>query len=378
MTVKVKAIFTGGGTGGHIYPALALIKEFKKRRPDSEVLYVGTGGLESKIVPDNKIAFRQISVMGHKRGSFFSAFKEIYSLYRAVKEAKLIIKEFKPDFIMGTGGYVSMPSAIAAKLMGVKVFLHEQNAAPGLSNRFINLFAEKTFISYEAGASRFIRKSSLRLCGNPVRREIIEASSEESYNFFGFDPFKKTILIFGGSIGASSINSAAASLIEDLMSGRDDLQVIFITGERDYNNYKYLQEPKINKNNCLKLFPFLDKIYYAFKISDILICRAGATTLSEIMAGGKCSVLVPYPHATDNHQYKNAMALKEKSAAFIIDDGRLNVSKDLNEIVVRLLEDKNLVEQTGGNALKMAMPEAASLICGEIENSLFINSGEKK
>jgi UDP-N-acetylglucosamine--N-acetylmuramyl-(pentapeptide) pyrophosphoryl-undecaprenol N-acetylglucosamine transferase len=376
--MAVKAIFSGGGTGGHIYPALALIKEFRKRRPDSEVLYVGTGGIESKIVPENKIAFRQLAVMGHKRGSFFSAFKEIFCLYRAVREAMRIIKEFKPDFVLGTGGYVSMPSSIAAKLMGVRVFLHEQNAAPGLSNRLINLFAEKTFTSYEAAASRFIFKSAVRLCGNPVRREIIETRSDESYEFFGFDPSKKTILIFGGSIGASSINRAAASLIKDLMAARDDLQVIFITGERDYNDYRYLQESEINKNKCLKLFPFLDKIYYAFKISDILICRAGATTLSEITAGGKCSVLVPYPYATDNHQYKNAMALKEKNAAFIIDDSRLNTGGELKEIIVRLLEDKNLVERTGENALKMAMPEAASLICDEIEGSLFINQGEKK
>ncbi len=128
----------------------------------------------------------------------------------------------------------------------------------------------------------------------------------------------------------------------------------------------------------MKLFAFLDRIYYAFKISDILICRAGATTLSEITAGGKCSVLVPYPYATDNHQYKNAMALKEKSAAFIIDDGRLNEGGELKEIIVRLLEDKNIIERTGKNALAMAMPEAASLICDEIERSLFINQGEKK
>ncbi|HOD42656.1 MAG TPA: glycosyltransferase, partial [Candidatus Wallbacteria bacterium] len=268
--MAIKCIFTGGGTGGHIYPALAVIKEFLKRRPDTEVLYVGTGGIESRIVPQNNIDFKMISVMGHSRKSFFSIFKEAASLYRAVREAGRIISDFKPDFVFGTGGYVSAPAAIAAKIAGVPVYLHEQNAAPGLANRFINSFAKKTFTSYSAASERFLFKKSVSLTGNPVRREIIETDAGDAYKFFEFDRSKKTILAFGGSIGASSINRAVASMIEELAAAGSGVQIIFITGERDYPQYKHLQESEINKNKCLKLFAFLDKIYYAFKISDIV------------------------------------------------------------------------------------------------------------
>lgn len=376
--MAIKCIFTGGGTGGHIYPALAVIKEFLKRRPDTQVLYVGTGGIESRIVPQNNIDFKMISVMGHSRKSFFSIFKETASLFRAVREAGRIISDFKPDFVFGTGGYVSAPAAIAAKIAGVPVYLHEQNAAPGLANRFINSFAKKTFTSYSAASERFLFKKSVSLTGNPVRREIIETSAADAYRFFEFDRSKKTILAFGGSIGASSINQAVASMIEELTAAGKDVQIIFITGERDYPQYKHLQESEINKNKCLKLFAFLDKIYYAFKISDIVICRAGATTLSEVTAGGKCSILVPYPYATDNHQYKNAMALVEKKAAFIIDDAALARGGELKDTVRKLINDEKLIEETGKNALSMAMPDAAAKICDEIEGSLFMKQGEKK
>ncbi len=370
--MTVKCIFSGGGTGGHIYPALSLIDEFKRRNPGSEILYIGAGGIESKIVPDKGINFRAIPVIGHRRGSFFSMFRESAILGSAVKDAFKIIKEFKADFVLGTGGYVSMPSALAARFAGVKVFLHEQNASPGLSNRIINLFAEKTFTSYDSAKKFFWRKNTVRLCGNPVRREIIETRIDEAYNFFGFDPCKKTILAFGGSIGASSINRAFSAVIEEMLSYRNDVQVIFITGERDYPVYSHLQESKINKNKCLKLFAFLDKIYHALKISDIVICRAGATTLSEITAGGKCAVLVPYPYATDNHQYKNARALQEKDAAFIVDDGLLmECNGGLKSVIAGLIDDETLVKRTAVNALKMAMPDAASIICEEIEKSLY-------
>lgn len=369
--MSVRCIFTGGGTGGHVYPALAVIREFLKRRPDASVLYVGTGGIESRIVPQNGIAFKAIKASGHDRGSRLAVFGEAVRLWSAVGEAKAVIREFGPDFVFGTGGYVSAPSAIAARLCGVPVFLHEQNAAPGLANRLINTFAARTFVSYEASCGRFIFKDTVRLTGNPVRREIIEADAAEAYGFFGFDPSRKTILAFGGSIGASSINRAVASLIEEFAETMSGLQIIFITGERDYPSYKHLKDSKINKNNCLKLFPFLDKIYYALRVSDIVICRAGATTLSEITAGGRCCILVPYPHATDDHQFKNAMALKEKGAAFVIDDASLGVTGELKDTVIKLLGDESLVETTRRNALAMARPDAASLICDEIEGSLF-------
>lgn len=376
--MAIKCIFTGGGTGGHVYPALAVIKEFIKRHSGAEVLYVGTGGIESKIVPENGIPFKMIKASGHSRKSYLAAFREAACLWSAVGEAKKIIRDFRPDFVFGTGGYVSAPSAIAAKLSGVPVFLHEQNAYPGLANRLINCFALRTFTSYEAAGSRFLFKKTIKLTGNPVRREIIEAAAAEAFEFFGLDPSKKTILAFGGSIGASSINRAVASMIEEFADSRSGLQIIFITGDRDYASYKHLQDSKINKNNCLKLFPFLDKIYFALKISDIVICRAGATTLSEITAGGNCCILIPYPHATDNHQYKNALALKEKNAAFVIDDASLNATDELKNLVIKLLGDDKLVEATRKNALSMAMPNAASLICDEIEGSLLTGQGVKK
>lgn len=364
----LKAAFTGGGTGGHVYPALAIIKEFLKCHPNSEILYIGTSAIESKIIPSHNIPFHLIKTSSYDRKNKLSIFKNLFTTLKAIYDSIKILKKFKPHFLLGTGGYVSFPASVAAKLCGIPVFLHEQNIAVGLANKIINTFATKTFVSYENSINEFFIKKNIKVTGNPVRSEIFNTNLNEAYNFFNFSSDKKTILIFGGSKGASSINKTSAELIKELLNLDIKVQIIFITGEQEYEKYKYLIDLQNHKNN-LKLYPFLDKIYYALKISDIVICRAGATTLAEITACGCCSILIPYPYATDDHQFKNAMALFEKKAAFVIKDSELNIN-NLKDLVMKLLTNEKLIKETKTNALSLAQPNAAQLICNEIEQTL--------
>lgn len=365
-----RCVFTGGGTGGHIYPALAVLNEFKKTYPDSEFLYVGTNGLESKIVPKNSIPFKEIPVKPHSRKSIFNIFTEIKSLVSAVIKAKKLLKEFKPDFVFGTGGYVSAPVTIAAYLLKIPVFLHEQNATPGLTNKLLNFVANKTFISYNIALKKFYRQANVIYTGNPVRSEIINTDRKDAYSFFNFEPDKTTILAFGGSIGAASINNAFSEVLKRLLAQFPQLQVIFITGERDFARYSEELKDILSLNNNLKLFSFLDKMYNAITIADIILCRAGATTIAEITAAGKCSVLIPYPYATDNHQFKNAEALRNNNAAFLIEDSKISDGNTLYELFYNLINDKSKIKSTACNAKKMGIPDAASRIVNEI-SSLF-------
>lgn len=365
-----RCIFTGGGTGGHIYPALAILAEFRLRFPGAEVLYVGTSGLESRIVPASGTPFFEIGSVPHDRKRLLSVFSEFKSLAGAVARARRLIGEFRPDFILGTGGYVSAPSMFAGWLSGVPVFLHEQNAVPGLANRMLNAVARKTFVTYEESVRHLFRKGRAVVTGNPVRREIVSTDPEAAYEFFGFSPERPVVLVFGGSIGASSINAAFARALPALIKKYEGLQIVFITGERDFARYSEILREETARNKCLKLFSFLDKIYYALSIADVTVCRAGATTLAEITAAGKCAVLVPYPHATDNHQHRNAVALSSRGAALLIPDTELAASEALGAALDGLIADRGRIAEIAGNARKLGVLDAASRIVDEIAVAL--------
>jgi len=366
-----RCVFTGGGTGGHIFPALAVLEEFRRRFADSEVLYVGTMGIESRIVPKRGIPFAEIGSVPHDRKKLLSIFPEISSMAGSIRKAGRLIRDFRPDFILGTGGYVSAPSMFAGWLNKIPLFLHEQNAVPGLANRMLNLLARKTFVTYEESVRHLFRQGRVIVTGNPVRREIVTVDRAEAYRFFDFSPEKTTILAFGGSIGAASINKAFASALPSLLNKYKGIQVVFITGEREFAHYSDVLKDEIAKNKCLKLFSFLDKMYYALSIADVTVCRAGATTLAEVTAAGKCTVLVPYPHATDNHQFKNAVALSARRAAFLITDSDLSATGALTENLERLIENGQEVAEVAGNAKKFGILNAAERIVDEITGSLL-------
>jgi len=361
-----KVILAGGGTGGHLFPAIAIAEGIKKKYPDSEVYFMGTRrGLEAKILPERGYKLYYLSVRGLKRGLNLSIFKAIFFLMKSMLEAMKILKQLKPEIVIGTGGYVSFPAVLAASLMRIPTFIQEQNSFPGISTRILSLFAKKVFIAYEESKKHFWVKKKLKVTGNPVRAKIFRADKISAMKKFNLEPDKKTVLILGGSQGASSINNA---VLEDLNSAAQELgfQILWQTGEKDYQRIK---ENLKDKKNSAQIFSFIEDMSSAYAACDLVVSRAGAITLSEITGCGKPSILVPYPYATAEHQKYNAQVLEKNGAAILIEEKKLGQVKLFSQ-AGELLKDEQKLKQMSDNSKKLGKPEALNEILNEIENYL--------
>ncbi|MBM7692361.1 UDP-N-acetylglucosamine--N-acetylmuramyl-(pentapeptide) pyrophosphoryl-undecaprenol N-acetylglucosamine transferase [Peribacillus deserti] len=319
---------SGGGTGGHIYPALALIREIKKRNKKASFLYIGTeNGLESSIVPRENIPFKSIHITGFKRKVSFENVKTVFRFLKGVKDSKKILREFKPDVVIGTGGYVCGPVVYAAAKLGIPTVIHEQNSVPGLTNKFLSRYVDKIAVCFEE-AKPFFPGEKTVMTGNPRASEVIDYKGKKGLVALGMDPYKKTVLIFGGSRGAKPINNAVIKVLAELRE--KPYQILYITGEVHYESI--LKEIELNANpENVVIKAFVHNMPEVLSGIDLAVTRAGATTLAELTALGIPSILIPSPYVTDNHQEKNARALSEHGAAEII------LEKDL----------------TGGNLVKM-------------------------
>ncbi|PLT28099.1 undecaprenyldiphospho-muramoylpentapeptide beta-N-acetylglucosaminyltransferase [Peribacillus deserti] len=319
---------SGGGTGGHIYPALALIREIKKRDHKASFLYIGTeNGLESNIVPREDIPFKSIHITGFKRKVSFENVKTVLRFLKGVKDSKRILKEFKPDVVIGTGGYVCGPVVYAAAKLGIPTIIHEQNSVPGLTNKFLSRYVDKIAVCFEE-AKPFFPEAKTVMTGNPRASEVIDYKGKKGLVSLGMDPNKKTVLIFGGSRGARPINNAVIKVLAELRE--KPYQILYITGEVHYE--AILKEIELNANpENVVIKAFVHNMPEILSGIDLAVTRAGATTLAELTALGIPSILIPSPYVTDNHQEKNARALSEHGAADII------LEKDL----------------TGGNLVQM-------------------------
>ncbi len=354
----MRVIISGGGTGGHIYPALAICEEIKNRHKDAEILYVGTErGLESDIVPKKNYEFKTIDVKGFNRKISFDTIKTIFTLFKGIRQSKKIIKEFNPDLIIGTGGYVCGPILIAGILKKKKTFIHEQNAFPGMTVRKLAPYLTRVFLSFENTYQYFKKKNNLLLTGNPIREEIVGLNKNDCRKELGIDT--KFVLIVGGSGGALTINKLGVDFIEKYRN--KDIRIIHVTGKRYYEEIS----SKIKDSDNVGVFPYIYDFPKYLKAADLVITRAGALTLSEISALNTPSVLIPSPNVTNNHQVFNAKVFDESRAGIMIEE-RYITDRTIDEIYDILLDDKKLNEMTEKTKL-IAKTDAGKCIVDAIE-----------
>lgn len=328
----MKIMISGGGTGGHIYPALTIADELKKIIPDVEIIYVGTAvGLEKDIVPRYGYDMRYIEVAGFRRSLSMDTLKSFYLLYKGLKQAKELIASEKPDLVIGTGGYVCGPIVYQAAKAGIVTCIQEQNAMPGVTNKILARYVNRVFLGYEAARKYFSGKAGVVYTGNPIRREIVNEDKGASYEELRLNPNMKTILVFGGSRGAKSINKAMVG-VELKLSGRTDVQILHATGEANYTEHMKALGARGGVKDNIHVVPYLHNMPAAQAVADFTVCRAGAIGLAEIAAKGIPAILIPFPYATANHQEFNARAVEEKGAAKVILDKDINSTVLLEEI----------------------------------------------
>jgi UDP-N-acetylglucosamine--N-acetylmuramyl-(pentapeptide) pyrophosphoryl-undecaprenol N-acetylglucosamine transferase len=356
-------IVTGGGTGGHIYPALAIAKGMQSADPQTEILYVGTdAGMETKLVPEAGLKFASVPGQGLPRKISIETLKVGAKSLKALWETKQILKKFKPDLVVGTGGYVSGPVVLTAALFGIPTLLHEQNALPGVTNKILARFVRKVMVTFPDSMAHFGNQKKLILTGLPVRSEIGQVSRQDGAKRLNLDSKRLTLLITGGSRGARSINQAMFKVLKEL-SSHPEIQVIWATGKATHQEtLKGLQEAEIQwKRDNWKVLEYLKDMPAALACTDLWIGRAGAASLAELMVAGKPSILIPYPYAAENHQEYNARALEQVGAARVILDKDLN-GETLWQTICDLTGQRDQLQQMAAKAVKAAEPDALNKI----------------
>lgn len=356
----MRVIVSGGGTGGHIYPALAIAERIMEDIPGSEVLYIGCdNGLENSIVPTTNIPFKTISAKGLPRKLTPALIKSVFVNAKGVLEAKKYIKAFKPDLVIGTGGFVCGPTVLMACLNHIPAMIHEQNAYPGMTNRMLSTRVNKVMINYPEAAKFFVKAKETVLTGLPVREDVGKISKEDGCAKFGLDPHKKTVLITGGSRGARTINRVCALGLSGLLAD-PDVQVIFITGKAGYVETSLLikeSDSTVLRNDRLCFLEYSHDMPYALAAADVAIGRAGATFLAEIAMCGLPGILIPYPYASDNHQQFNAQAVVDAGGGEMILDDEMTVPK-LMSTLEKFLKDDAYYQEKKTNMQRLARPAA--------------------
>ncbi len=368
----MKVIFAGGGTGGHLYPALALADEMKSRIHPFEALFVGTKlGMESRIVREYGYNTRLISSRGMRGKKIFGLINTAFSLMVGILQAFIIQLRFKPDIVLGFGGYASAAVVIASSICRCGVMLQEQNSIPGITNKVLSRVADRVYLGFESAAKYFKKKNNLVITGNPLRRIMTDEYRGKSLESFGLKRDIPTLLVFGGSQGAHSLNRAA---VEFFLSNTK-VQGIIQTGSSEY---QWVKERLGEMAERVFVSDYILNIRDAYEVSDIALARAGALSVSELAVVGLPSILVPYPHSVDDHQIYNARFLESAGAAVMINDSELNGEK-LESVMDGFLKDPGRLEEMKKFALKVGVRDAASRIVDDIvefaEKDFKDNSG---
>ncbi|MDD4027639.1 MAG: undecaprenyldiphospho-muramoylpentapeptide beta-N-acetylglucosaminyltransferase [Bacilli bacterium] len=356
----MKIIVSAGGSGGHIYPALAIIDKFKEKEKKLEILYIGTTDrMEKDIIPQHNINYIGIRIRGLDRGIHFKNLKAIDYFFKAFKKVKKIIKEFKPDIVIGVGGYVTGPVIYAAKKMKVKTVIHEQNTFLGLSNRFLLRYVDKVFTSFECTKDNTKKyKDKLIFTGNPTSESYLKKKSANKKDY-GLSLKKKLVLFVMGSQGSKKINEKMKKILLDFKD--KDYEILYVTGKGYYNEFVNIDFPK-----NVKIYEFIENMGSLLKVTDLIVTRAGASTICETTTLGVPSIFIPSPYVTDNHQYYNAMDLVNKGAAIILEEEKLNKSNLINKID-EILNNKNKYDEIKDNLSKIAIKDSATKIYNEIK-----------
>lgn len=352
----MKILIAGGGTGGHVFPGIAVAEELKRVRRDCEVVFVGTrGGLEAQAVPEAGFRIRYLASSGfHRRQWWRWPWAVLVNAVGLVQAVWVILAE-NPQVVLGTGGYVSAPLSFVAKLMRRPLVLQEQNSIPGLANRVLARFADEVHLSFLEARVWFSRKDHLKVTGNPVRAHILSGDRETALKEFRLQPGRPTVFVFGGSLGARRINEATLETLRRLR-GRVDVQFILQTGRQDFERVRTAVQAE---DLPATVMSFVKQIHMAYAVADLVVCRSGAMTLAEIAVCGLPSILVPYPYAAHNHQEVNAANLVDRGAAVCILDSELTGERLAKE-VAHLLADRQGLSRMSANARLFARPDAAA------------------
>lgn len=367
----MKIIMTGGGTGGHIYPAVAIADKIKAEHPEAEILFAGTiNGMEKDIVPACGYELKTITVSGFNRKKITKNLRTAVDLLKGLGEAWQLIREFKPDLVIGTGGYVCGPVAAAAFLNGIRTVIHEQNAFPGVTNKILSRFADKVFVSFIESKRYFKKQKNIILSGNPLRKSFIIGEPALMREKLGVKTGEFAILCFGGSLGAEKINDTIIKTIETL-NGLKDVRLFFITGKMHYKEITdRIKESGIVLNDGIQILAYTNHMADYMNAADLIICRAGALTIAEITACGKASILIPSPNVTANHQYYNAKVVADGGGAILIEEKDLTDER-LIRTIFKLKNDRNILNEMSGKSRRMGQKDAADIIYRNIKEYLI-------
>lgn len=356
---NLKFILSGGGTGGHIYPAIAIANELKLRFPDAEILFVGASNkMEMQKVPQSGYPIKGLWIAGIQRKLTFDNALFPIKLLDSLLKSRTIIRHFKPDVVIGTGGFASGPLLRVAGIAGIPTVLQEQNSFPGITNKWLSKKASKICVAYE-NLEKFFPKSKIVLTGNPVRQDLVDFKQkrQEGIEIFKLDATKKTILVLGGSLGARRINQLIAK--ELLNFSAQNTQLIWQCGKLYYDEYAHF-----NENENVQVLPFIDRMDFAYAAADVIISRAGASSVSELCLVGKPTLFIPSPNVAEDHQTKNANAIVNKQGALLLKESELDTQ--FTNTINSLLNDEELQKKLSQNMVQLAKPNATKDIVDEI------------
>ncbi|MFC0077500.1 undecaprenyldiphospho-muramoylpentapeptide beta-N-acetylglucosaminyltransferase [Flavobacterium procerum] len=359
---KYKFILSGGGTGGHIYPAIAIANELKLQFPDAEFLFVGAKDkMEMQKVPQAGYEIKGLWIAGLQRKITLDNMMLPLKYLSSLSKSRKIVKQFKPNVVIGTGGFASGPLLQAAGLAGIPTVIQEQNSFPGITNKLLSKRANAICVAYE-NLERFFPKEKIVLTGNPVRQDLIaiEAKRDEAIAFYGLDPNKKTLLVLGGSLGARRINQLIEKELQNFLS--QDVQLIWQCGKLYFEDYKKYNQPNV------KVVDFIERMDFVYAVADVIISRAGASSVSELCIVGKPVIFIPSPNVAEDHQTKNAQAIVEAKGAILLKESELD--SQFSIVFEALLKDQGKQKQLSENIKKIARPNATKEIVEQIKKLL--------
>ena len=357
----LRVIISGGGTGGHIFPAIAIADALKEKYNKIEILFVGAlGRMEMEKVPAAGYKIVGLDIRGFQRRLTLSHFVTLFKAILSLRKAKQIIKEFNPDVVVGVGGYASGPVLRKAAAFGIPTLIQEQNSYPGITNRILARRVNKICVAYER-MEKYFPKDKIRITGNPVRQDVanLEGKKQIALEFFGLDANKKTVLVIGGSLGARTINESILKSLEELVA--NNIKLVWQTGQAFY---KKAQQAVKNLEGKIKVVDFITKMDYSYAVADVVVSRAGAISISELCLVKKPSILIPSPNVAEDHQTKNAMMLVNHTAAILIKDAE--AKEKLCTTLLDLMKDESKRNKLGNNIAQLGIKNSADLIAEEI------------
>ena len=362
MDNELRIIISGGGTGGHIFPAVSIANAIKAKHPDAKILFVGAlGRMEMQRVPAAGYEIKGLPIQGFDRKNLLKNVKVLFKIWKSQRMARQIIKDFRPMAAVGVGGYASGPTLNKAAAMGIPCLIQEQNSYAGVTNKLLAKKADKICVAYE-GMERFFPAEKIIMTGNPVRQALLEnkMTKAEAIQTFGLDPQKKTILIVGGSLGAGTVNKSVMQHLDDIE--KSGVQVIWQTGK--YYHADIIKELEGRVLTNVKIMDFISDMGAAYKAADLVISRAGASSISEFCLLGTPVILVPSPNVAEDHQTKNAMALVNKQAALYVKDAE--APEKVISLALETVQDEQALRSLSENILKLALPNSADIIADEV------------